>query len=155
MHLKANIATLPGPYRFTRDQYYQMSDLGFFEGKRVQLIGGEVVEMPGQGNKNGAIIHRAQRLLENVFGPGVWVRNQLTLDLSPHGVPDPDLAAVIGDPDHPTDDNPTTALLVVEVSDSRLPFDRTTKASMYAAARIQEYWIVNIQDRQLEIRRNL
>ena len=71
-----------------------------------------------------------------------------------NGVPDPDIAVVRGDPDNPADDNPTSALLVVEVSDSMLSYDRNAKASMYAAAGIADYWIVNIPDRQLEIRRN-
>jgi Uma2 family endonuclease len=131
-----------------------MSELGYFEGKRVQLIGGEVIEMPAQGNKLGATIHRIQRLLEGVFGPGFWVRNQLTLDLDPHGIPDPDIAVVRGDTDQPGDDDPTTALLVVQVSDSMLSYDQNAKASMYAAAGIADYWIVNIPDRQLESRRN-
>ena len=40
MHVKANFATVPGPYRFTRDQYYRMSELGFFEGSRSFMIAG-------------------------------------------------------------------------------------------------------------------
>ena len=140
--------------RITRDQYVRMCDTGIFNGMRVELIGGEVVEMPAQGNKHGATIHRVQRVLEGVFGPGFWVRNQLTLDLSPHGIPDPDIAVVRGDPDQPSDDNPTSALLVAEVSDSMRSYDRNAKASLYAAAGIADYWIVNIPDRQLEIRRN-
>jgi Uma2 family endonuclease len=150
----ARFADAPRPARFTRDQYLRMTDLGFFEGKRVQLIGGEIIEMPAQGNKHFATIDRFRRILEPVFGSGFWVRAQGTLDLDPQGVPDPDIAVFEGDPDHPTPDNPTTAVLVVEVSDSRLAFDRTTKASMYAAAGIADYWIVNVPDRQLEIRRN-
>jgi Uma2 family endonuclease len=153
MNRAAQFSDSPRPVRFTRDQYFQMCETGLFNGMRVQLIGGEIVEMPAQGNKHGATIHRIHRLLEGLFGPGFWVRNQLTLDLSPHGVPDPDIAVVRGDPDQPSDNNPTTALLVVEVSDSMLSYDRNAKASLYATAGIADYWIVNIPDRQLEIRR--
>ena len=153
MNKRADFSDGPGHPRVTRDQYVRMCELGIFNGMRVELIGGEIVEMPSQGNKHGATIHRVHRLLEALFGPGYWARNQLTLDLSPHGVPDPDVAVVRGDPDQPADDNPTTALLVVEVSDSMLSYDRNAKASMYAAAGIADYWIVNIPDRQLEIRR--
>src|SRR5581483_9607614 len=142
------------PFRFTCEQFWEMCERGYFVGKRVELIGGEIVEMPPQGNKHGATIRRVERTLEGAFGPGFWPRNQMTLDLSPHGVPDPDIAVIRGDPDNPADDNPTTALLVVEVSDSMLSYDRNAKASMYAAAGIVDYWIVNIPDRQLEIRRN-
>ncbi|MBX9627889.1 MAG: Uma2 family endonuclease [Gemmataceae bacterium] len=146
--------TLPGPPRFTRDEYMQLSEHPVIANRRVQLIGGELVEMPGQKNTGFAAIARVQRLLEAAFGPGYWVRNQGTLDLSPYGVPDPDLAVIVGDPDNPTDDNPSTALLVVEVSDSTLSYDRNAKASMYAAAAIADYWIVNVPGGQLEIRRD-
>lgn len=147
-------ADWPRPVRYTPERYVRLCDLGAFDGMRVQLIGNEVVEMPAQGNKHGATIIRVWRLLDRMFQSGYWVRNQLTLNLAPHGVPDPDIAVVIGDEDNPADQNPTTALLIVEISDSRLQYDRTTKASMYAAAGIADYWIVNMQDRQLEIRRD-
>ena len=140
--------------RFTRQQYLRMCETGVFEGKRVQLVGGEIIEMPAQGNKHYATIERVRDLLVSIFGVGYWVRMQGTLDLDPQGVPDPDIAVVIGDRDSPADENPTTAVLIVEVSDSRLTFDRTTKAGMYAAAGITDYWIVNVPDRQLEIRRD-
>jgi Uma2 family endonuclease len=143
----------PARFRFTSDQYWDMCERGFFDGKRVELIGGEIIEMPSQGNKHFATIDRVRRIMERVFGSGFWVRAQGTLDLDPKGIPDPDIAVVVGDPDNPPDDNPTTAVLIVEISDSHLTFDRTIKASMYAAAGITDYWIVNIPDRQLEIRR--
>ncbi len=143
----------PRSARFTPEKYIQLCKLGAFDGMRVQLIGNEVIEMPAQGNKHFATIDRIRHVLQGVFQLGYWVRAQGTLNLSPHGVPDPDIAVVLGDADHPADDNPTTALLIVEISDSRLLFDRTTKASMYAAAGIEDYWIVNVPDRQLEIRR--
>ena len=78
----------------------------------------------------------------------------MSLDLSPHSVPDPDLAVVPGEPrDYIARGIPTTALLVVEVSDTMLSFDRNHKASLYAAAGIADYWIVNLVDRQLEVHR--
>ena len=146
--------TLPGPPRFTRDQYMRLCELDFIANSRIQLIGGELVEMPGQKNSGGKAMARLDRLLQAAFGPGYWVRNQLTLDLSPHGVPDPDLAVVVGDPETDSDDNPTSALLVVEVSDTSLGYDRNAKASMYAAAGITDYWIVNVPGGQVEVRRD-
>jgi Uma2 family endonuclease len=131
-----------------------MSEIGVLEGRRVQLIGGEIIEMPAQGNKHLGTIDEVRDALQAIFGNGFWVRCQGTLDLSPHGVPDPDIAVVAGDRRTFGEQLPTNALLVVEVSDSRLSYDRTVKASLYAAAGIQDYWIVNVPDRQLEIRRN-
>jgi Uma2 family endonuclease len=144
----------PARFQFTPEQYWDMHERGYFDGKRVELIGGEIVEMPAQGNKHLGTIDRVRRILERLFGDGYWVRAQGTLDLDPLGVPDPDIAVVVGDPDNPAEENPTTALLIVEVSDSRLAYDRTTKASLYAAAAIADYWIVNVPDRQLEVYRD-
>ncbi len=52
MQMAAQFFNGPRLARFNRDQFMQMVDLGFFDGKRVQLIGGEIVEMPPQGNKH-------------------------------------------------------------------------------------------------------
>ena len=67
---------------------------------------------------------------------------------------EPDLAVVLGQPLDYVQAHPTTALLIVEVAEASLPFDRTTKAKLYAEHLIPEYWIVNIGDRQLEVFRN-
>jgi Uma2 family endonuclease len=144
----------PRPYRWSRDEYFKMSELGWFDGRRVELIGGEVIEMPAQFDVHLAAITLTQDALRLAFGPAYWVRNQGTLDLSPHGVPDPDLAVIRGSPKGVTGRaNPTSALLVVEVSETSLRYDRREKGSMYAAAGIVDYWIVNLVQRQLEVYR--
>jgi Uma2 family endonuclease len=146
----------PRPHRWTREQFYQMLDLGWFQDQRVELIDGEVLDMPSQKNYHGAAITLTMDALRLAFGSGFWVRNQLSLDLSPYSVPDPDLAVVPGSPQgvSAAAPNPTTALLVVEVSDSSLPYDRNYKASLYAVAGIADYWIVNLVQRQLEVYRD-
>jgi Uma2 family endonuclease len=83
------------------------------------------------------------------------VRVQASLDLTPNSVPDPDLAVVAGAPrTHNTNTNPTSALLIVEVSLTTLGLDRRRKGSLYARAGIADYWIVNLVDHQLEVRRS-
>lgn len=146
----------PRPHRWSREQFYQMLDLGWFQDRRVELIDGEVLDMPAQKNYHGAAITLTMDALRLVFGAGFWVRNQLSLDLSPRSVPDPDLAVVSGSPQRVTAStpNPTTALLLVEVSDSTLAYDRNHKGSLYAAGGIADYWIVNLVQRQLEIYRD-
>ncbi len=74
------------------------------------------------------------------------------LDLTLSSEPIPDVFVVPGKPRDYTA-HPTTALLIVEVSDSTLSHDRNRKGSLYAAALIQDYWIVNLVDRQLEVYR--
>lgn len=131
-----------------------MADLGFFAEERVELIGGEIQTVSPQSNFHSSGIKRTERLLELAFGNGYWVRAQMTLDLSPLSQPDPDIAVIVGDYLNPTPAVPRGALLIVEVSDTTLRLDRTRKASLYAAAGIEDYWILNLVDRQLEIRRD-
>jgi Uma2 family endonuclease len=142
----------PRPYRWTKDEYYRMVDSGLFLERRVELIDGEVVEMPAQFNTHAAALTLTHDALRQAFGPKYWVRVQMTLDLSPYSVPDPDVAVISGSPRGVTGRaNPKSALLVVEVSESTLGFDRNRKAAIYAAAGIADYWIVNLVQRQLEV----
>jgi len=130
-----------------------MADLGWFADQRVELMGGEVVVMPIQKFPHSAALDRTRELLTNVLGAGVWVRAQAPLALGRDSEPEPDVSVVTG---KRTDysDHPTTAVLVVEVSDTTLRYDRARKASLYASAGIADYWIVNLVDRQLEVRRD-
>ena len=79
----------------------------------------------------------------------------MTLDLSPHSVPDPDLAVVPGSiRDNAGRDNPKSALLIVEVSETTVLHDRKRKGSLYARAGIADYWIINLEKQFLEVYRN-
>jgi Uma2 family endonuclease len=142
------------PRQWTADELYRLHDLGFFQGRRVELIGGEILEMASQKNLHAAAITLTDHALGAAFGPGYWIRVQASLDLSPLSVPDPDLAVVAGSPKAPAVQNPTSALLIVEASDTTLSCDRGPKASLYAASGIADSWIVNLVQRQLEVRRN-
>jgi Uma2 family endonuclease len=104
----------PRPHRWTREEFYQMLDLGWFQDQRVELLDGEVIDMPAQKNFHALSISLTGTALQQVFGATCWVRIQMTLDLSPLSAPDPDLAVVQGLPrSHTTPNNPTTALLIV------------------------------------------
>jgi Uma2 family endonuclease len=138
----------------TREEYYRLCEEGWFDGRHVQLIGGEIVEMAAQKNFRRAAIDLTRDALVLAFGPGYWIRAQGTLDLSPLSCPDPDIAVVPGSPRGCSQKNPTSALLVAEVSDTTLAYDRGPKASLYAASGIADYWIVNLVDRRLEVHRD-
>src|SRR5581483_9021901 len=112
--------------RFTRQELYRMMEAGALDGFRIELIDGLLVAKTREGNIHAAARDALVDILEGIFGSGFWVRSGGTLDLSDSCVVDPDVAVVVGDPDHPEEDNPATALVVVEVSDRTLAFDRTT-----------------------------
>ena len=135
-------------------EYLQMLNLGWFAGRRVELLGGEVLEMPAQFDLHLAAIDLTAAALQSCFGAGFWVRRQGSLDLSPYGIPDPDVAVVAGRPHGAGRTIATGVLLVVEVSDSSLGLDRHAKGSLYAAASLTDYWIVNLVQRQLEVHRD-
>jgi Uma2 family endonuclease len=142
----------PQPVRWTLDDFSRMTELGLFRGRRVHLLGGVLFEMGHQGPLHFAAIRLVELALAAAFGPAYWVRTQGPLLLNRDTDPEPDVSVVRGGPrDYP--DHPTSALLVVEVSDSSLRHDRATKASLYASAGIADYWIVNLVDRCLEVRR--
>lgn len=139
--------------RWTKTEYYQMAELGLFDELRVELIDGEVFHRPSPGPRECVSLACVDKALRLPFGEGFWNRLQSPLDLGPASEPQPDLAVVPGKP-RDYKDHPTTALLVVEVSESSLVYDRNRKASLYARSNLADYWIVNLVDRQLEVHRN-
>jgi Uma2 family endonuclease len=143
----------PQVHRWTQAEFHQLVDQGWFLDQRVELIGGELLEMPGPGNLHCISNECVATALRGVFGRGFWVRVQMPLDCGTYSEPIPDVAVVSGEPRTHTD-HPTAALLVVEVSDSTLTFDQTQKASLYAAQGMTDYWIVNLVDRRLEVHRD-
>jgi Uma2 family endonuclease len=145
----------PRARQWTRAEYYRMADLGLFNGQRVELIEGTIVQMPPQKNFHMIALGLVEEALRAAFGPRHWVRMQGPLHLRPRSAPEPDAAVVPGRPrDFAATDHPTTALLVVEISDTSLAYDRGRKASLYARSGIADYWIVNLVHGRLEVRRN-
>jgi Uma2 family endonuclease len=143
----------PRPWRWTLEQYHQMAELGWFADRRVEFIAGDVIEMGAMHGPHWTSVWLTQKALLKVFKKGFIVPCQLPLQLKNEAEPLPDVMVIEGE-DHDFEKNlPTTALLVVEVADSSLAIDRVTKAGLYAAAEIPEYWIINVSERQVEIHR--
>jgi Uma2 family endonuclease len=122
--------------------------------EKLELIEGEVyrkVSPQESGHSTG--IRAGEEELRKAFGEGYDVRVQMPLVFGSHSKPEPDLAVVVGSFRDYANKQPTTAVLVIEVADTTLTFDRTTKAALYAKAGIEDYWIVNLRDRVLEVHR--
>jgi Uma2 family endonuclease len=140
--------------RLTSDEYNRMADQGSFRNQRVELINGEVIAKAPQGSQHFTAICLTLDALRRAFGVDFVVRVQGPLAIASDCEPEPDLAVVPGHArDYAGKAHPGTALLVVEISDSSLDFDRSDKASLYASAGIADYWIVNLIDRRLEVHR--
>jgi Uma2 family endonuclease len=144
-----------GPSRYTSEAYFGLVAEGLLEpDDRVELLEGVVVAMSPQNPRHAAGVSRAVSALVEAVGRRGAVRVQLPLILGRYSVPEPDAAVVPGcDSDYDLA-HPTAALLVVEVADSSLVQDRLTKAAIYAAAGVPEYWIVNLVDDRVEVSRS-
>lgn len=138
--------------RWTREEYYRLADEGFFDGQRVELIGGQIVVMSPQSYPHYFSSDGITELLKTVFGSGYWVRHQAPLSIPKDGEPEPDVSVVTGSRfDYA--DHPQTARLVVEVAKTSLDFDTHTKPYLYASAAIPEYWVLDLIHRQLIVYR--
>jgi Uma2 family endonuclease len=144
-------APVPRPGRWTLEEFYRMAEQGLFRNQRAELIGGKIVVMSPQNWPHASAVDHDHEVLKSRFGPGFWVRMQLPLTFRA-SAPEPDISVVRGRRDDYSD-HPTTALLLVEISDTTLAFDQGEKASLYAAAQIEDYWIVDLNNRRLEVRR--
>jgi len=140
---------------WTREEYERMIDAGILdENDRAELVAGEIVVKVTQKSPHATGVGKGQDALIAVLAPGFHLRVQLPLALDPDSEPEPDLAVVPGTRDDYGEAHPRSAALVIEVADSSLWFDRTQKAAIYARAGIQDYWILNVVDRVLEVYRD-
>lgn len=140
--------------RWKRAEYERLVDLGAFEGDPVELIGGQLIVAEPQNSPHATAVGAADDALRAVLPPGFLVRAQMPMALDDESAPEPDLAVVSGRRADYRHGHPTRAVLVLEVADSSLHFDRHDKGSLYARARIAEYWIVNLIERVLEVYRD-
>ena len=139
--------------RWTRVEYDKLIENGFLgPGDKIELLGGQLCVSEPQNNPHARAISLGLEAIQRALAPGWHVRVQLPIALDDESDPEPDLAVVSGGP-RDYADHPARPALVVEVADSSLALDREHKGSLYARARLPEYWIVNLVDRVLEVYR--
>ncbi len=139
--------------RWTRDEFYQMAEMGFFDGKKVELIEGEIIEMSPMKSLHATVVRLVLDVMRKIFAEGYIVDSQLPMSFSKITEPEPDVAIVKGEIKDFAQAHPKTAELIIEVSGSTLRYDRTKKMNLYAKNKIQEYWIINVKNRSLEVYR--
>ncbi|MBT9584831.1 Uma2 family endonuclease [bacterium] len=137
-------------YRFSRQDYYQMLESGILtEDSRVELIEGEILALAAQNRPHAYCTTKLTRILLTRFGDGYHVRVQLPIILDNYTEPEPDFAVVTEQQLVESTEHPTQAVLLVEVADSSLAFDRIKKGGLYGRAGFPEYWVVNLRERCL------
>ena len=141
-------------HRWTRREYDRMIDRGVFgPDDRIELLDGLLVVKEPQNTPHAAAIDLVADALRRAFGPGWLVRAQAPMAAGRRSEPEPDVYVVPGGPRDYLREHPTRPALVVEVAHSRLRLARTRKAAIYARAGIEDYWILNLVDRMLEVHR--
>lgn len=140
--------------RWTRAEYDRLIDIGVFQpGEPIELLGGELIVSEPQGSRHYTAIGLVGRTLQAALGAGWVIRTQGPVALDDESEPEPDVAVVPGNWLDYSNEHPARPVLVVEVAESRLVFDRRHKGSLYARAGLTDYWILNLVDRVLEVYR--
>ena len=139
---------------FSVDDYYRMAEVGLLtEGERVELIEGEVIKMSPIGSRHAACVSRLNMLFTESMGRQAIVSVQNPVRLDEYNEPEPDVAVLRPRADfyaagHPT---PPDVLLLVEVADTSIEYDRQVKAPLCARAGVAEVWLVDLTSDVVEI----
>jgi Uma2 family endonuclease len=143
--------------RFTIAEYQRLTDLGVLKNttqqERTELIRGEITYMVAKGIRHTFCCRNLLEELSNLVKGRAKLQCQDPIFLSPDSLPEPDFVIVRDREDnyltgHPTPDD---ILLVIEIADSSLDYDRDVKGALYAEAGIANYWLFNLVDHRLEV----
>jgi Uma2 family endonuclease len=147
------LASSPARKRWTVAEFHELWENGWFDHCKPMLVDGEIYEMAIPGPLHNRDVGLADYRLRAIFEDGYWVRIQMPLVLGQESDPVPDIAVVVGSPQSLVD-QPTTAILIVEVADTSVQIDLGEKAIAYAAAGITDYWVVDLNNRQIVVHRS-
>lgn len=145
--------TQPQVHLWTREEYHRLTDFGFFEGRRVELVEGQIIDMAAMKSSHAAAVDLVDAALKVVFQRGYYIRQQKPFVVNDLSEPEPDVVVVSGTVRDYIEAHPTEAALLVEVADTSVNYDRSVKGSLYAKAGLADYWILNLGQRQLEVYR--
>ncbi|MBI4305264.1 MAG: Uma2 family endonuclease [Chloroflexi bacterium] len=143
--------------RFTVDEYHRMAEVGLLtEDDRVELIDGEIVEMAPIGIPHASTVRRLNNLLAQRFAERAIIDVQNPVTFGRYSEPQPDLTLLRPRPGMYSDvhPGPDDVLLVIEVADSSVEYDRQTKMPLYAEAGFKEAWLIDLTRDQIEAYRD-
>ena len=148
-----NFQPQPMRLRFTVDQYYRMIELGMLKDyEKAEIIEGELIKKMTIGDRHAAIVNSLNRFFVKNVSDDVLVSVQNPVRLSNYNEPEPDVTlADLRKYDGKRHPRPSEIILIVEVSDSTLKYDRDVKLALYAEAEIPEVWIVNLPNDIIEV----
>ena len=139
---------------WTVAEYHRMVETGILApDEPVELVAGQVIRMSPQKSLHATAVTLTRLLLEDSLGKQVLVRSQLPVILSDRSEPEPDVAVVMADvlrylDHHPT---PSEIYLIIEIADTTVKTDCNLKAKVYAQSGVKDYWVLDLNQRQLHI----
>lgn len=142
--------------KWSVNEYHDLIDKGVLDHKKVELLNGELIEMAPESPIHRYIMRRSKSYLNQLFDEVALVQEGHPITLS-NSEPEPDVT-IYKKPEseyrtrHP---NSSDIFLVVEVSNSTLSYDLNKKKEIYADEGIQEYWVIDVQQQQLYLFKNL
>ena len=154
--LAAGESFTPHRYRLTVADYHRLAALGIFnEDSRIELIEGDLIVMAPIDSQHAGHLDRIAQPIFRQTTQSI-VRIQSPIRLSDYSEPEPDLTILRYRADFYTNAHPTPAdvLLIIEIADSTLRYDRDIKIPLYAKAGIPEVWLLNLADRQVAVYRH-
>lgn len=149
------MSTLAATFRFTAEDFYRLHETGLFQSNdRIELLNGELIIMHAIGYRHSQAVTNLNFDFSEQARRRYMISPQNPVELERYSAPQPDLVLVPMSRRHarrhPT---PAEVFLIIEVSDSSLKYDREEKRKAYASVGIREFWIMNLEDDQLEIYR--
>lgn len=138
--------------RFSADEYHRMANVGILSAQdRVELIDGEIVAMTPIGARHNACVNRANRALVRAAGDDAIVQCQGSVWLDRFSEPEPDLVLLRPRADFYSSSlpGPSDILLIVEIADASIDYDRQVKAALYAVSQVGEYWLADLTENVL------
>ena len=152
--MATTVVPLSKTRRWTRVEYERLIELGMFQpGERLELLDGLLVVREPPGSRHAAAIRRVLAALRRALGDAWQIDSQLPVALDADSEPEPDIAVVPPESSSYRDAHPSQPVLIVEVADSSYQIDHDHKASLYARARVPEYWIVDLVHDAIDVHR--
>ena len=143
--------------KFTIEDYHKMSDMGIFDySDHLELIKGEIIQMSPIGSKHASCINKLNRMLNQKLVDEVIISIQNPIKLEDDSEPQPDVVLLKYRSDFYAEEHPkfSDILLLIEVADSSINYDRNVKIPLYAENKINQVWLIDLNEEYLEIYNN-
>jgi Uma2 family endonuclease len=152
-HVLENPIISKNLYEFTIEKYHELSESGLLP-RNLELVFGGIVNKMTISPIHAKVVNKARRIISENLPEHFTVRQESPVTIQElNSEPEPDLCIVNGNEDDYTFSHPTTAVWIIEVSNTTIELDRAKK-KIYATANVPTYWIINLTNKEIEVYTN-